>query len=464
MGEKQSRSPGRSTGTAGGLQTRHVVAVIIGNALEFYDFLVYALFALQIGRSFFPARSPSSSLLLSLATFGAGFLTRPLGGLVIGRMADRVGRRPAMLLSFALMGLGMAGLALTPSFRAIGAAAPLIALCLRLVQGFALGGEVGPTTAFLVEAAPAGRRGLYGSLQYATQLVGQSAAALVGLLLARTLAPPAFEEWGWRIAFLLGAAIVPFGLALRGSLPETLHGTDSGIAPQTEGYRRIAFLGFLMVASATVASYVQTDLTTYAQDTLRLGAQAGFTATMMNGLAQACMYPVGGWLSDVVGRKPVLIGGTLLLGTATYPAFLAVVHMRTPLALVVAAAALGALTGLAQSAQLTAITESLPRAARAGTLAVVYALAIATFGGSTQFVITWLIGATGNPLAPAWYMVGATILGLGAISLMRESAPSAQRYRIGRFKQLFAASRDRRNAGTSLAGSGRTRADSSAAK
>jgi MFS family permease len=412
------------------LQARHVVAVVIGNALEFYDFLVYALFALQIGHTFFPTRNASSSLLLSLATFGAGFLTRPLGGLVIGRMGDRVGRRPAMLLSFTLMGLGMAGVALTPSYRAIGAAAPIIVLCLRLVQGFALGGEVGPTTAFLVEAAPARRRGLYGSLQYTTQLVGQFAAGLVGLLLARTLAPAAFEEWGWRIAFLIGAAIVPFGLAIRHSLPETLHDADSdGPAPSTAEYRRVAVLGLFVLASSTVATYVQTDLTTYAQDTLRLSAQAGFMATMVNGLAQACMYPVGGWLSDLLGRKPVLIGGTLLLGALTYPAFVAVVHLHTALALVAAASGLGALTALAQAPQLTAITESLPRTARAGTLAVVYALAIAMFGGSTQFVITWLIGVTGSPLAPAWYMVGATIVGLAALSLMRESAPLAQRPR-----------------------------------
>jgi MFS transporter, MHS family, citrate/tricarballylate:H+ symporter len=413
------------------LQARHVIAVIIGNALEFYDFLVYSLFALQVGRTFFPARSPSASLLLSLAIFGAGFLTRPLGGLVIGRMADRVGRRPAMLLSFSLMGFAMAGLALTPSYSAIGIAAPIIALSLRLVEGFALGGEVGPTTAFLVEAAPTHRRGLYGSLQYTTQVVGQFAAGLVGLLLARILTPPAFEEWGWRIAFLLGAAIVPFGLLIRRSLPETLHGTDgdeAGAPPPAAAraaaaYGRIAFLGFVILATSTIATYVQTDLTTYAEDTLRLGAQAGFMATMLNGLAQACVYPVGGWLSDVLGRKPVMIGGTVLLGVAIYPAFLLVVHLQTPASLIVAAATLGALTGLSQAAQLTAITESIPRASRAGTLAVVYALAIAIFGGSTQLMITWLIGATGSPLAPAWYMLGATIIGVAALTRLRESAP-----------------------------------------
>jgi MFS family permease len=256
--------------------------------------------------------------------------------------------------------------------------------------------------------------------------VGVAAAGLVGLLLGHTLVPSAFEEWGWRIAFLLGAAIVPLGLTIRRSLPETLHGTDSGTAPPTQGYRRIAFLGFLMLASATVSTFVQLDLTTYAQDTLRLSAQAGFMATMTNGLAQVCMLLVGGWLSDILGRKPVLIGGTLLLGAATYPAFFVVVHMHTPVALVVAAAALGGLNGLAHAPLVTTITESLPRSARAGTLAVVYALALAMVGGSTQFIITWLIAATGSPLAPAWYMLGATMISLGPISLMRESAPLAQ--------------------------------------
>jgi MFS transporter, MHS family, citrate/tricarballylate:H+ symporter len=417
-------SAGAASGIAGRLRARHVGAVIVGNALEFYDFLVYTLFAVQIGRCFFPSHNPASSLLLSLATFGAGFLTRPLGGLVIGRMADRVGRRPAMVLSFTLMGLGMLGLALTPSYSSIGVAAPIIVLCTRLLQGFALGGEVGSTSAFLIEAAPVHRRGLYGSLQYMTQLGGQFGAAAVGLILASTLAPPAFETWGWRLAFALGAAIVPFGLLIRRSLPETLHGREDGPAVPPAGSGRIAFLGFLILASSTIATYVQTDLTTYAEDTLRLGTRVGFMATMLNGLAQACMFPVGGWASDVWGRRPLLIGGTLLLGVTIYPAFLAVVHFRTALALEVVAALLGALTALAQAAQLTAITESLPRLVRAGTLAVVYALAIALFGGTTQFVITWLIGATGNPLAPAWYMLGATIIGLFAITLMRESAPT----------------------------------------
>src|SRR5262245_52604447 len=152
-----------------GIAKRQIAAVVIGNALEFYDFLTYAFFAVHIGNAFFPSRNPSSSLLLSLATFGAGFLMRPVGGLVIGRMGDRVGRKPAMLLSFSCMGIARTGLALTPTYGSIGIAAPILVIAFRLLQGFALGGEVGPTTAYLMEAAPLEKRGLYASLQYSTQ-------------------------------------------------------------------------------------------------------------------------------------------------------------------------------------------------------------------------------------------------------------------------------------------------------
>lgn len=354
-----------------------------------------------------------------------GILTRPLGGLVIGRIADRAGRRPAMMLSFTLMGVGMVGLALTPSYRSIGLAAPLIALGMRLLQGFALGGEIGPTTAFLAEAAPVSKRGFYTSLQYTTQDVGRFVAGLVGLALASALAPTTLDDWGWRVAFLAGATVVPLGLMIRRTLPETLFTPEADTPPQPSaaGYGRIAVLGFLILASQTVATYVQNDLTTYAQHTLRLSPQAGFAAIMINALCSACFDPLAGWLSDRLGRKPVLIVGTLLFAASIYPGFLAIVHFGTPVALCLASGTLGILTGIAQPPAMTAITESLPRAVRAGTLAVVYALAISVFGGSTQFIITWLTGATRNPLAPAWYLLAATAIGLFAIAWLPESAP-----------------------------------------
>src|SRR5450432_1640450 len=220
----------------GGLPKRQVLAVVIGNGLEFYDFVTYAFFAAQIGRSFFPSDTPGTSLLASLATFGAGFLTRPLGAFVIGRYADRAGRKPAMLLSFALIGVGVVGLPLTPSYAAIGIAAPLIAIAFRLLQGFALGGEVGPSTAFLMEAAPARRRGLYVSLQATSADVAVLVAGLVGVGLASALEPAALNSWGWRAALLGGAVIIPFGLLLRRTLGETLQPLRDRHVPTLRSY------------------------------------------------------------------------------------------------------------------------------------------------------------------------------------------------------------------------------------
>src|SRR5580700_1163578 len=184
------------------LPIRQLAAVVAGNALQFYDFLTYSFFSIQIGHTFFPQQSGDTRLLLAVLVFGVGFLTRPLGAFVIGRWGDRVGRKPAMVLSFALMGIAITGLALTPSYTAIGMAAPILFVFFRLVQGFALGGEVGPTTAYLLEAAPPLKRGFYASLQFGTQDLSVLFAGIVGYVLANTLSPAALGDWGWRIAFL----------------------------------------------------------------------------------------------------------------------------------------------------------------------------------------------------------------------------------------------------------------------
>lgn len=199
-----------------------MVAVALGNALEFYDFITYAFFAAQIGRTFFPSDRPGVSLLASLATFVAGFLTRPLGAWVIGRIGDRRGRKSAMLLSFGLIGVAVIGLPLTPSYAAIGLWAPALVVGFRLLQGFALGGEVGPSTAFLMEAAPLMHRGFYISMQAMSADAAVLVAGLVGVLLAHWLSPAALDAWGWRLALGLGAVIVPFGWLMRRNLVETL--------------------------------------------------------------------------------------------------------------------------------------------------------------------------------------------------------------------------------------------------
>jgi MHS family citrate/tricarballylate:H+ symporter-like MFS transporter len=407
-------------------------AVTAGNALEFYDFVTYSFFAAQIGQCFFPSADPASSLLASLATFGAGFLTRPIGALVIGRFADRVGRKPAMLLSFSLMGAAIVGLALTPSRAAVGIAAPVLAVLFRLLQGFALGGEVGPSTAFLVEAAPPSRRGFYVSLQSMSQDFAVLVAGLMGVGLSSLLGPEALRDWGWRIALLLGAAIVPFGLALRRRLVETLDAQSEADArpnapAPTPAVRRqaarIFILALMMLAGGTTVGYVLDYLTTYAATTLHMPARLAFGATVVLGITSVIFDPVGGWLSDRFGRRTVMILPWSLLAVLITPAFYLASHVRQAWGLFLAVAVMSILQAIATASMLTAIAESLPRRARSAGFALVYALAIAVFGGSAQFNVAWLTRVTHSPLAPGWYMVAGVVLGLAGMLAMRETAP-----------------------------------------
>lgn len=407
--------------------SRHVAAVCVGNALEFYDFVTYAFFAAQIGRSFFPSHTHGASLLASLATFGAGFLTRPLGALVIGRMGDRVGRKPAMLLSFVLIGIATIGLPLTPSYASIGVLAPVLVVGFRLLQGFALGGEVGPSTAFMMEAAPPLRRGLYISLQSMSADAAVLVAGLVGYGLANVLDPAALDEWGWRVALLLGGMIVPFGLILRRNLGETLeadHKTSLIQAPiHARSYRQIIGLSLAMLAAATTTNYILDYMTTYAGSTLGMPARLALGATVVVGLCGVVCDPISGWLSDRYGRKPVMIAPWIVLLLAIFPCFWLLAKWRTGAALYGASAVLAVASTLSSASVLVTITESLPHRVRAGSLSLIYALAISIFGGSTQFMVNWLTGISGSALAPAWYMVGGVLVGLSAILMMPETAP-----------------------------------------
>jgi MHS family citrate/tricarballylate:H+ symporter-like MFS transporter len=404
---------------------RQVLAVIVGNGLEYYDFVTYAFFASQIGRTFFPSDTPGTSLLASLATFGVGFLTRPLGALVIGRLGDRVGRKPAMLLSFFLIGVGVIGLPLIPSYASIGILAPILAIVFRLVQGFALGGEVGPSTAFLMEAAPPLRRGLYVSLQATSADFAVCIAGLVGVGLASVLDAPALDAWGWRVALLLGACIVPFGLVLRRRLDETLQPpARQHEEPAPSGYARVVVLGLILLSVATTTNYLLEYMTTYASVTLGMSAKIAFGATAVIGLSGVVCDPLGGWLSDRFGRKPILIVPWLFLALAVFPAFWMLDHLRTSVALYAACGVLGSLSTLSSATIIVAITESLPHRVRSGGIALIYALAISVFGGSAQFLVAWLIRATGNPLAPAWYMFCGVMIGLVALFQLPETAPA----------------------------------------
>lgn len=414
---------------------RHILAVVSGNALEFYDFLTYAFFAVYIGEAFFPGHDATAKTLASLATFGAGFLTRPIGAMIIGPMGDRIGRKPAMLLTFALMGIAIIGLALTPSYARIGFAAPIIAIFFRLLQGFALGGDVGPTTAYLIEAAPVAHRGFYTSLQGASQRLATLVSSLIGTFLALTLNAHQLTDWGWRVAMLIGAIIVPFGLVIRRSLPETLHAADdAALAPDaTEGGLSLLgewraqlsniLFGFAMLASSTISVYVQNYMTTFGLTSLHMSPVASFGVSCVVSAVSIAAALLGGAISDRVGRKPVMLLPGFVSLISIIPVFWLITHGGGVATFYIGLSWLSLVSGLSTGLAIVVITELLPARIRSGAMATTYAFAISIFGGSAQFIVAGLIAYFHNAMMPAYYWTGAMVLGLIAMALVPESAP-----------------------------------------
>lgn len=402
-----------------------IAAVTLGNGLEFYDFITFAFFAIQIGQTFFPSESPFLSLMGSLATFFVGFLTRPLGALVLGGYADRHGRKPAMLISMMLMGLGIALLALTPGYHTIGYAAPVIAVIARMLQGFALGGEVGSATIYLMESAPPEKRGYTMSWQGGSQQIAATVGSLVGLLLALVLTEAQLADWGWRVALLLGVTIVPVALYIRRTLPETIHEADT--APVADAgfrsYLRPIVCGLLIIGSGTIATYIFQYMATYGQNTLKLSAAISLGGEFANNAIGFFAIMIGGAVSDRKGRKHVMLVPQLLFCLLIVPCFLWLTAWRDVTSFIGANLILSFLSGYMYGAVYAAISESLPKAVRARAFALVYALPVTFLGGSTQLFVTWLLEVTGEPMAVAWYLVGISLIGLAAMAALRESAP-----------------------------------------
>ena len=406
------------------LRKRDVAGTVAGNALEFYDFTTYAYFAIQIGHTFFPTKDEFTGLMLALITFGGSFVMRPIGGFLIGRYADTNGRKPAMLLCFTLMGLGVLGLALTPSYASIGVAAPIIVVLLRLIQGFALGGDVGPTTALLMEAAPAERRGLYGSMQFASQGLSTTLAGIAGVVLASVLSAHQLETFGWRIALGLGALVVPLGFMLRRNLPETLpEHAEHPASIADPDVLRTAIAGLLVIMGSTTSFYVLAYMSTYAQIVLHMKTNISFAATLVFGICNVVFSSIAGWLSDLYGRRPVMIWPRIVLLFLTWPAFLVINRDVSPVTLLAMTALLAVFAQSGGAVSLVAITEALPPRLRSATMATVYAVGVATFGGTTQPIVTWLMHATGDIFAPAWWLMATTVFCIGALLMLRETAP-----------------------------------------
>jgi len=345
---------------------------------------------------------------------------------VLGSYADRVGRKPALILTLVLMALGMCLLALTPSYAAIGLAAPVLIVAARVIQGFALGGEVGPSSSFLLEAAPEGSRGLYGSWQRASQGASVLVAGSIGVFLSEILPPGAMASWGWRIPFLLGALILPVGLYVRRELPETLVAARSReqkgvMATLLSRHKRPLVLAMLLTLSTGVSTYVGNYMTTYALTTLHLNASISLAATLVLGLVVLIVSPISGRLGDRFGRKPVLICSRLAYMALAYPAFLLLNRYPLGGVLLLMVSLLTLFDTLSIAVGLVLIPESFPKAVRSAGMSTSYAFALMISGSSTQFLVAWVIQKTGNPLSPAWFVIVAGLVGLIAMALSRET-------------------------------------------
>ena len=413
---------------------RAVVRVSSGNFLEMYDFMVFGYYAAAIGRAFFPSGNAYTSLMLSLMTFGAGFLMRPLGALVLGAYTDKHGRRAGLMLTLTLMSIGIVTIAWTPGYATIGLLAPLLVLAGRLLQGFSAGMELGGVSVYLSEIATPGNKGFYVSWQSASQQAAVMFAALVGVMLTSTLTPAAMASWGWRVPLILGCAIIPFLFRLRRSLEET----DEFLArsrrpPASEVLRSLVtnwpliLVGTLMVTMTTVSFYMITAYTpTFGSAVLHLTSGDSLIVTLCVGASNLMWLPISGALSDRIGRRPLLVGCTLLMIATAYPAMLWLVDEPTFWKLLAVELWFSFLYGSYNGAMVVFLTEIMPVEVRTTGFSFAYSLAAALFGGFTPAISTYLIQTTGNRAVPGLWLSFAAVCGLLAALVARAQTEPAE--------------------------------------
>jgi MHS family proline/betaine transporter-like MFS transporter len=412
-------------------KTLQIAAAVVGNALEWYDFLVFGFLTVVISRLFFPSDTQYASLLLTTATFGVGYFMRPVGGILLGIYADRKGRKAALMLIIGLMTAAIAMIGFAPTYAAIGIAAPLIILFARLLQGFATGGEFASAIAFLIESAPAHRRGFYGSWQSVGQGLALLAGTLVGALVTRSLSPDALDSWGWRVPFLFGLIIGPVGLYIRRHLDETEAFLEARLAPKEKhglattlaAHLKEVMVCAAMVAHGSIAFYViLLYMPTYASTQLHLPLGEALIAQSIGLVCMILLEPPFGALSDRIGRKPIIIGTTVLYLGLAYPLF-SWVHENFSfgnlvIMQIVLCSVLGAYNGPFQ----TALAEQFPTRIRTTGLSIPFNLSVMVFGGFAQFFVTWLIEATGSPIAPAFYVMFGAAIGFVAAFFLVDRA------------------------------------------
>jgi len=402
-----------------------VFRVTSGNFLEMFDFFLFGFYASHISAAFFPTGDEISSLLLTFATFGAGFLMRPLGALILGPYVDKVGRRQGLIVTLSIMAMGTILIAFVPSYATIGLAAPFLVLIGRLLQGFSAGVELGGVSVYLSEMATPGHKGFYVSWQSASQQVAIVVAALLGYGLNKWLAPDQISAWGWRIPFFIGCLIVPFIFVIRRSLQETEaflarkhHPSAGEIFRSIAENWRIVIAGVMMVMMTTVSFYLITVYTpTYGKSVLKLTEIDSLLVTLCVGVSNFLWLPVMGAVSDRVGRRPVLVVFTALAILTAYPALSWLVAAPSFEKMLMVLLWLSFLYASYNGAMVVALTVIVPASVRTAGFSLAYSLAT-TLGGLTPYISTLLIQQTGDKAAPGLWMTFAAACGLLATFLV----------------------------------------------
>ncbi len=398
-----------------------VLRVTSGNFLEMFDFFLFGFYANHISKAFFPVGSEFASLMLTFATFGAGFLMRPLGAIFLGAYVDRIGRRQGLIVTLGIMATGTILIAFVPSYATIGLLAPLLVLIGRLLQGFSAGVELGGVSVYLAEMATPGNKGFYVAWQSGSQQVAVMFAAIIGYVLNQTLTPAQMGDWGWRIPFFIGCAIIPFLFYIRTSLEETKEFLEKPHRPTTAEIFKtlgnnfgIVLLGMLMVVMTTVSFYLITVYTPTFGKSLNLSETDSLAVTFCVALSNLFWLPVMGAISDRYGRRGILlIFSTLALFTA-YPVLSWLVGHVSFVNMLITLLWLSFLYGSYNGAMVVALTEIVPRDVRTTGFSLAYSLATALFGGFTPLISTWLIRQTGDSAAPGAWMGFAGLCGLVA--------------------------------------------------
>ncbi|MBN8754125.1 MULTISPECIES: MFS transporter [Variovorax] len=402
---------------------RVITAISIGNALEWFEIVIYGFLAVTISKLFFPAENDTVSLLITLGTFGVTFVMRPVGSLVLGAYADARGRKNALTLSMALMLLGTLLIAVSPTFAQIGLWAPGLVILARLLQGFAAGGEFGSATALLAEQDPR-RRGFFSSWQFASQGITTFLAAGFGMGLNALLTPEQLLSWGWRIPFFFGLLIGPAGLYIRRHLDEGMEfkraaqeATPVRTTLVDQRGRTLAAMGLIILA--TIVAYTGLFMPTFAVRQLGLPPSMAFAGTFWFGVLQFALVPLFGSMSDRVGRVVIMRGAALVMLVMIVPLFYLLVNHPSVPALMLALTAMGVVASAYWGPISAAMSELFPAATRGTGLSVSYSFGVAIFGGFAPFISAWLITATGSKIAPAFYVGFGVLVSLAALRAAR---------------------------------------------